>query len=78
MESVNNENLTSNLTKALAGGESNENSYADVEVFLESISLDKYIDAFIDNGIEDLDTILELNDTHLETMKIPMGHKLKI
>ena len=38
----------------------------------------KYKDAFIDNGIEDLETILELDEKHLELMSIPLGHKLKI
>lgn len=38
----------------------------------------KYKDKFIDNGIEDIQTILELNESHLEKMNIPLGHKLKI
>lgn len=32
----------------------------------------------IDNGVEDLETILELDEKHLEMMSIPLGHKLKI
>jgi hypothetical protein len=32
----------------------------------------------IDNGIEDEETILELNDAHLDGMCIPLGHKLKM
>ena len=32
----------------------------------------------IDNGVEDLETILELEDSHIEQMGIPLGHKLKI
>jgi hypothetical protein len=32
----------------------------------------------IDNGIEDLETVLELQDDHVESMGIPLGHKLKI
>jgi hypothetical protein len=32
----------------------------------------------VDNGIEDLETILELNDGHLDSMQVPLGHKLKI
>ncbi len=38
----------------------------------------KYKDTFIDNGVEDLEIILELSETHLESMGIPLGHKLKI
>ena len=32
----------------------------------------------MENGIEDLETILELKDEHVEQMGIPLGHKLKI
>jgi|TARA_B110001450_G_scaffold241411_1_gene250887 hypothetical protein len=32
----------------------------------------------IENGIEDLETILELKDDHVEQMGVPLGHKLKI
>jgi hypothetical protein len=28
--------------------------------------------------VEDLETILELDDKHLELMSVPMGHKLKL
>jgi len=40
--------------------------------------LAKYKENFIDNGVEDLETILELNEQHLEQMSVPLGHKLKI
>lgn len=33
---------------------------------------------FTENGIEDLETILELNDTHLDALGIPLGYKLKV
>jgi hypothetical protein len=49
-----------------------------VKDFLESIKLDKYVEKFIQNGLEDQETILELNDEHIESMGIPLGHKLKI
>jgi hypothetical protein len=32
----------------------------------------------VDNGVDDLEIILELDDKHLEQMSIPLGHKLKI
>lgn len=38
----------------------------------------KYKDTFIDNGVEDLEIILEMDEKHLESMSIPLGHKLKI
>ena len=30
------------------------------------------------NGIEDIETILELQEEHIEKMGIPLGHKLKL
>jgi len=45
---------------------------------LSEIKLDKYKQKFIENGVEDMEIILELNDSHLDAMSIPLGHKLKI
>jgi hypothetical protein len=42
------------------------------------MNLAKYKNRFIENGIEDEETILELNDSHLDSMKVPLGHKLKM
>lgn len=33
---------------------------------------------FVDNGVEDIETISELQEEHLQMMGIPLGHKLKI
>lgn len=52
--------------------------FEEVDKFLSDISLQKYKDIFIDNGIEDLEIILELDEKHLEMMSIPLGHKLKV
>jgi len=52
--------------------------FKEVEDFLAQINLGKYKDTFIDNGVEDLETILELDERHLELMSVPLGHKLKI
>jgi len=52
--------------------------YPEVGTFLNSIALDKYTDRFIENGIEDEETILELNDEHLDALSVPLGHKLKM
>lgn len=56
-----------------AGGE-----FTEVDQFLNSIALTKYKERFIENGIEDEETILELNDEHLDALTVPLGHKLKI
>ena len=45
---------------------------------MAKINLEKYVKKFIGNGIEDLETILELSDTHLDALGIPLGHKLKV
>lgn len=50
----------------------------DVEIFLASVNLAKYVNTFLENGVDDLEIILELDDKHLEQMSIPLGHKLKI
>ena len=50
----------------------------EVQDFLESIKLEKYVDKLIENGIDDLQTIMHLNDQHISQMGIPLGHKLKM
>lgn len=52
--------------------------FIEVSNFLGSIKLEKYFDKLVENGVEDLDTILELQEEHIEQMGIPLGHKLKI
>jgi len=66
---------------AAAPGQANSGSgeeYGEISTFLNSIALNKYKDRFIENGIEDEETILELNDEHLDALSVPLGHKLKI
>lgn len=46
--------------------------------FLSSINLQKYLGKFTHLGITDLETVLELQDFHLDAMEIPLGFKLKI
>jgi SAM domain (Sterile alpha motif) len=62
-------NAANNLMKALKV--QNETTFLiEVETFLDSVGgsgiVAKYKDTFLDNGIEDLETILELTDKHLE------------
>ena len=45
---------------------------------MTDLNLLKYKETFLDNGVEDLEIILELDEKHLELMNIPLGHKLKI
>ena len=39
---------------------------AEVKSFLTEIKLEKYYEKFIENGVEDMETILELKDEHIE------------
>ena len=72
-------NPANNLMKALKDqNEASSQGHTEVDVFLESAGLPRYRDTFLDNGVEDLETILELDDKHLEQMGVPMGHKLKL
>ena len=46
--------------------------------FLNTCGMDKYYKTFIDNGIEEVDILMELTEGHLTNMGIPLGHRLKI
>ena len=37
-----------------------------MENFLASVNLPKYYQTFLDNGVDDMEIILELDDRHLE------------
>lgn len=67
--------IEANFQKALV--EQNDD-FKEVFLFLNEIKMEKYKDVFVENGIEDKETILELNESHLEEMNLPLGHKLKI
>ena len=49
-----------------------------VHEFLASCGLERYLNLFVDNGFEDLASMLELTESHLVTLKIPLGHRLKL
>ena len=77
--------LQNNLAKAIQNQKeedeqvtANTHNFPEVTEFLASINLEKYESKLTENGIEDLETILELNDTHLDAIGIPLGYKLKI
>ncbi|CDW91239.1 sam domain containing protein [Stylonychia lemnae] len=64
-----------NLSKAL---QDQNDQFHEVDEFLKELNMLKYKDTFLDNGVEDMEIILELDEKHLEQMSIPLGHKLKI
>lgn len=69
---------TATSVNAGASTTQDDGEYGEVTDFLTSINLVKYKDRFIENGIEDEETILELGDQHLDAINVPLGHKLKI
>ena len=69
----------SSVTPAKKGGyKLQSQEFGEVKDFLSSIKLDKYFEKMVDNGIEDMETILELQDEHIGQMGVPLGHKLKM
>lgn len=46
--------------------------------FLQSCGLEKYLSILTENGIDELEILLELNEEHLNNLNIPLGHRLKI
>jgi SAM domain (Sterile alpha motif) len=46
--------------------------------FLANCGMEKYHKVFLDNGIEEIEILLELTEAHLTNMNIPLGHRLKI
>jgi hypothetical protein len=53
-------------------------SQEDLKNFLLSCGLEKYLKLFKDQGIEDLEILQEVTETHLQDMGIPIGHRLKL
>lgn len=50
----------------------------EVDEFLKKIGLERYSDLMKENGIDDLEILTELKESHLEEMGIVLGHRLKI
>jgi hypothetical protein len=65
-----------NLMKALKSQK--EETDDEVSSFLQEIGLPQYIQAFKDNGFDDLETVMEIQTKHLVDMKIPAGHQIKL
>jgi len=38
----------------------------------------QYFPTLVKNGFDEMDTLLELREEHLQDMDMPMGHRLKI
>ena len=46
--------------------------------FLTELGLSRYLSQFLQSGVEDLETALELTEADLERMGIALGHRIKI
>jgi hypothetical protein len=51
---------------------------SEVEVFLTSLNLQKYIDVFAANDIDEMSTLNEMQKVDFQRLGISLGHELKI
>lgn len=49
-----------------------------IEEFLKSIKMESYTQKFLENGFEELDLLLEVQNDHLQEMQIPIGHQIRL
>jgi hypothetical protein len=40
--------------------------------------MEKYYHSLLDNGVDDMEIVLELNEQHLTNIGIPLGHRIKM
>jgi len=40
--------------------------------------METYYHKLMDNGIDDMEIVMELNEQHLQNLEIPLGHRIKI
>lgn len=71
-------NFRNNLNSTVDDGGECLKISKELSELLESLKLSKYCSLFSDNGIEDVQTLLEINEEYLSELGIPLGHKLKI
>eukprot|EP00359_Climacostomum_virens_P007013 CAMPEP_0204902026 /NCGR_PEP_ID=MMETSP1397-20131031/3423_1 /ASSEMBLY_ACC=CAM_ASM_000891 /TAXON_ID=49980 /ORGANISM="Climacostomum Climacostomum virens, Strain Stock W-24" /LENGTH=300 /DNA_ID=CAMNT_0052070467 /DNA_START=30 /DNA_END=932 /DNA_ORIENTATION=- len=55
-----------------------ETGLTQVKQFLTSCGLERYYDELTNNGIDDMEILLELSDSHLNGLNIPLGHRIKL
>ena len=59
-------------------GNSAQGNADEVLEFLSACGMEKYYEKFVENGIEELEILVEVTESHLANMAIPLGHRLKI
>ena len=67
-----------NFNAGLAASSSGQGVNDEVLNFLCACGMEKYHEKFVENGIEELEILLEVTESHLANMSIPLGHRLKI
>lgn len=50
----------------------------EIRAFLESCGLEKHVQTFMSNGIEDMEVVMELTEEHLADLNLPLGHRIKL
>lgn len=50
----------------------------DLEEFLKYLNLTQYLDAFLENGVEDLEILSDLTEAHFERIGVKIGHIIKL
>ena len=51
---------------------------SDVLSFLQSCGLEKHFEAFLTNGVDEMEVMLELTEEHLTNIGLPLGHRIKL
>lgn len=67
--------VSSNLAQKIAQDQGSAREVAD---FLDGLGLSRYCSLFTEHGFDDMESVLEMQDPHMDAMGIAMGHKLKI
>lgn len=49
-----------------------------VKKFLTACGLERYYEELTNNGIDDMEILMELSDSHLNGLNIPLGHRIKL
>lgn len=69
-----NEGVDKSKLKLIQQGE----KLSEVDQLLKEIGLEKYSSLMKENGIDDMEILMELQESHLEEIGIILGHRLKI
>jgi len=73
--SASEKNVSAKLGARLAQQSDSQREVAD---FLEGLGLSRYVSLFMDHGFDEMETVFEIEEGHMDKMGIAMGHKLKI